>query len=104
MKNFAKGLLLGGAIGVIIGVLIVVGFKIKDKNEKITIERTITQSEDGDILTELSDGSFIIINEEKNIYEFQPVDLGDWSYELSSKTELDKIVQTYISIKNNGSF
>lgn len=52
----------------------------------------------GDFYFELSDGSWGIYKNNK--YEFQPVNLGDWSYELKDMEELKKITQTYLMNKN----
>lgn len=56
--------------------------------------------QDNDFYFELSDGSWGIHREEKNLYEFQPVELGDWSYTVKDEKELMNITQTYIDNKN----
>ena len=60
--------------------------------------------EDGSRLFELTDGSWFIINEEKGEYIFQPVDLGDWNYQVDNMEQLENIVKTYISMKNTGTW
>ena len=44
----------------------------------------------------LKDGSWVFINEEKNIYEFAPACMGDWSYELDNLLQLSRCVSTYL--------
>lgn len=60
--------------------------------------------ENGDLLTVLTDGSYSIVNESQGIYFFQPVDLGDWDVSLESSTQVEKIIATYMSIKNTGMY
>lgn len=73
---------------------------IAQKN--IKIEAILTEStenfhiEKGEYGIELSDGSWASVNLEKNHYEFQPVELGDWSYELENLTQLENVIKTYL--------
>ena len=87
--------------------------KANIKEEKITVTEVYKQEkkysmyknfylEKGDILIILSNNSWAICNQEKNIYTFQAMELGDWDYNLNSKEELENIIKTYISIKNTG--
>lgn len=50
---------------------------------------------------ELKDKSWFLIDEENNKYIFQPVELGDWDYELNSEEELRNIIATYFINKYN---
>lgn len=99
MKNFVKGLILVGVLG--LGVLIGAN---TNKVEKVEVSRILTQSEDGVYIDqgeqyiELSDGSWIIYG--NGNYIFQPVDLGDWDYQVENEEQLENLVKTYISIKN----
>lgn len=103
MKNLVKGLILVGALG--LGILI--GANI-NKVEKVEVSRILTQSEDGIYIEqgeqyiELSDGSWIIYG--NGNYIFQPVDLGDWDYQVENEQQLENLVKTYISIKNTGKY
>lgn len=105
MKNFKNVLM-----GMVIGGLLVIGVNNLQKVNEIKILREITQSEEGihlengDKFTEFTDGSFCITNEENGTYIFQPVDLGDWNYEVDNIKDLENIVKTYLNIKNNGNY
>lgn len=50
---------------------------------------------------EFSDKSWFICSDTENMYIFQPVELGDWNYELENKEELSKIMATYFINKYN---
>lgn len=67
---------------------------IQKNNDKVTIIDTFT----------VSNGSWAVYNDSKGNYIFQPTETGDWDVTLNSKEELDNIIETYINIKNNGSY
>lgn len=46
---------------------------------------------------EFQDGSWFVCND--NEYVFQPVELGDWDYELENKEQLRNIMATYFIYK-----
>ena len=46
---------------------------------------------------EFQDGSWFVCND--NEYVFQPVELGDWDYELENKEQLRDIMATYFIYK-----
>ena len=46
---------------------------------------------------EFQDGSWFVCND--NEYIFQPVELGDWNYELENKEQLRDIMATYFIYK-----
>mgnify|MGYP006918879936 CR=1 FL=1 len=50
---------------------------------------------------ELKDKSWFLIDRENNKYIFQPIELGDWDYELNSEEELKNIIATYFMNKYN---
>ena len=109
MKNTIKGIILGA----IIGGGLVFGFnKIQPQEtvKKVQIDKICTEStedvyvEPGEYYVELTDGSWLLVNEEKNYYLFQPSVLGDWDYELENIQQLENIVKTYINIQNTGSY
>lgn len=54
-----------------------------------------------DKVYEFIDGSWFICNNAENEYVFQPVELGDWDYEVKNKEELSKIMATYFINKYN---
>lgn len=56
----------------------------------------------GEYYFELTDGSWGLYKDGE--YTFQPVMLGDWSYDLDSEEDLQKITQTYISMNKYGYF
>ena len=91
--------------GLLVSVLVVGAFtlgKINVTNKKIEVTDIITEStkdfkiEEGETGLILSDGSWASINELKGHYVFQPVEMGDWSYSLNSKEELERCINTYI--------
>lgn len=119
MKNILKGLSLalifitGINIGAVLGKINTP--KIEEVHNEIEVVDTYHQEgttqkydgfylEDGDYLTVLSDGSWAISNEKTNLYIFQPIDLGDWDYQVDNAEQLKNIVDTYISMKNTGEF
>lgn len=75
-------------------------------NKTVKFDREIEDGEDGfykgegDRCWQLTDGSWILVNEEKGEYIFQPVALGDWDYELDNIEQLKNIVATYIECSN----
>lgn len=117
MKNLVKVLMLVVVLGfgfvVGVGVGSVESKVVETEKEKVKVEFMWYQQgdiqelegyylEDGDTLIELSDGSWAICNYKKNLYVFQPVDLGDWDYEVETAKQLQNIMKTYVSMKNNG--
>lgn len=54
-----------------------------------------------DKVYEFTDGSWFICNNAENEYIFQPIELGDWDYEVKNKEELSKIMATYFINKYN---
>lgn len=127
MKKLVKGLVLAGVLG--LGVIIGAGVNkpaekivevpvveyVEKETPKVDIEFTWVQEgneqelegfhlENGDLLTVLTDGSYSIVNESQGIYFFQPVDLGDWDVSLESSNQVEKIIATYISMKNTGMY
>ena len=77
------------------------------KGRRVEVANVISESTDtfllsnGEIGIELTDGSWASINTLTNQYEFQPVELGDWSYEADSLEEIEDIIKTYIENKNS---
>ena len=79
-----------------------------NKLERVHVARVEYESQEdvyldnGEKYIELSDGSYYIYGNGR--YIFQPVDLGDWDYELETYDDLMKVVNTYLSIKNTGMY
>lgn len=103
MKKLVKAL---GLIGVL-ALGIVIGANLnKNEVEKVHITRVEIESQEdvylekGEKYIELSDGSFYIYG--NGNYMFQPVDLGDWDYEVETYEQLMNLVNTYLSMKNTG--
>ncbi|EOU2097119.1 hypothetical protein C0L75_03100 [Clostridium perfringens] len=73
----------------------------------IQLKRILTKSsekdciflDEGEIYYEFTDGSWALANPKNNKYSFQPVELGDWDYELKSQKDLRNVVFTYIENK-----
>lgn len=57
--------------------------------------------EDGDIVVDLSDGSWLVYNIEKNKFAFQPVHMGDWDMEFNTIEEMRNAITTYYDIVTN---
>ena len=80
--------------------------EVEKKSEPVQVTNVLYEStdtfkiEEGEIGIELSDGSWASVNQLKGYYIFQPVDLGDWCYELESLEEVENIIKTYIEWKN----
>lgn len=76
----------------------------KETKEKISVVEVYTCENDGDVITEYSDGSWSCVNSENGVYEFQPIEMGDWSYVVDTKEQLDNLVATYKNIKEIGMY
>lgn len=92
--------------GIIIGTGVTMFNQNKNTQPKVEIKRIVTEAEDGiyieegDKFIELTDGSYMIINEYKQYYSFQPIEMNDWNYEVNNKEQLDDMVKIYINNKN----
>lgn len=81
--------------------------RLEDCKQQVEVANIIRESTDtfllsnGEIGIELTDGSWASINTLTGHYEFQPVELGDWSYEADSLEEIESIIKTYIENKNS---
>lgn len=89
-KNFYISFIVFIIIGLVMGLIIYLG--ITKNNENYCIE--ITKSEYKNVFY-LKDNSWFILDRENQEYIFQPVELGDWDYELNTEKELKKILATY---------
>lgn len=85
-------------------------FSFKYGSRKVEVDEILTESTDcfyiseGEYGVTFTDGSWISANPSTGHYEFQPVDLGDWSMEFDNLRDLENCVKTYLSTKNNGWF
>ena len=77
--------------------ILITSFIIQETNED---KFKITKTEYNKVY-ELTDKSWFLIDRENNKYIFQPVELGDWDYELNSEKELKNIIATYFINKYN---
>lgn len=77
--------------------ILITSFIIQETNED---KFEITKTECNKVY-ELTDKSWFLIDRENNKYIFQPVELGDWDYELNSDEELKNIIATYFINKYN---
>lgn len=77
--------------------ILITSFIIQETDED---KFEITKTEYNKIY-ELTDKSWFLIDRENNKYIFQPVELGDWDYELNSEEELRNIIATYFINKYN---
>lgn len=77
--------------------ILITSFIIQETNED---KFEITKTEYNKVY-ELTDKSWFLIDRENNKYIFQPVELGDWDYELNSEEELKNIIVTYFINKYN---
>ena len=93
--------------GLLVSILVVGSFALGGKisvtnNKQIEVTNIIHEStkdfeiEEGETGIIFSNGSWASINELKGYYVFQPVEMGDWSYNCDSLEELEKIINTYI--------
>lgn len=66
--------------------------------ETITITETIYKEDIG-LITEYSDGSFSCVNAVKGIFEFTPVECGDWNYTFNDESEMLAMIDRYKATK-----
>ena len=65
------------------------------RNTKIITTVSQQYKDNGGLITEYSNGSLSYIDDENDIYEFYPTELGDWSYSCSSIEELNNLLEDY---------
>ena len=73
------------------------------KSNKVEV-KNITYESNGDIIVDFTNGSWCIVNQEKGIYEFQPIEMGDYDYSFNDLVTMQKAIKTYLSIQNEGSY
>lgn len=89
-KNFYISFIAFIIISLVIGLIIYLGIMKNNKSDCIEF----TESEYKNVFY-LKDNSWFILDRENQEYIFQPVELGDWDYELNTEKELKKILATY---------
>lgn len=89
-KNFYISFIAFIIISLVICLIIYLGIIKNNKDDCIEI----TKSEYKNVFY-LKDNSWFILDRENQEYIFQPVELGDWDYELNTEKELKKILATY---------
>ena len=52
-------------------------------------------------IIEFNDNSYVVINHDKNIYEFYAAECGDYEIQASNQIELINIIKTYMFNKYN---
>ena len=52
-------------------------------------------------IIEFNDNSYVVINQDKNVYEFYSSECGDYEIKASNQTELINIIKTYMINKYN---
>lgn len=114
------------AIGVVGGVKIgevKKGIEVKNEvvevvsNQRLSIATESTQHKDlkeiaqkkglkqfDRIIEEFSNGSIGIKYPELDRYYFTPYEMGDWDYEFTNEEQYKNAINTYMSMKNNGTY
>ena len=67
---------------------------------KIKIE-SYNYIEKGKCIVELSDNSFALVDENKNIYSFYHYDMGDYDISFNTLSDLKSYISNYIDINSN---
>lgn len=72
-----------------------------ESNEKdFKIADTYTTKSNNTVI-EFNDKSFAVINESKDTFEFTPSECGDWEIKVKDRSELIKVIKTYMQNKYN---
>lgn len=104
IKNVLKGILLVGAITV---GLFATGEQQTGAIEQVTPVKAITESnenyyvEDGDNITEYSNGAYSVYNHCTDNYEVYFDELGDWGYSANTQQEVNRIIDSYNLVKED---
>ena len=64
------------------------------KKEFKIVDTYITES--GNTVIEFNDKTSVVINRDKNIFEFYPIECGDWEIVVNSYENLIGIIKTYM--------
>lgn len=108
MKN--KGLLKGLILISIVVIAFAIGGYTKQDKALVKVENILYKStedfklDEGEVGIEFNNGSWGIVNESKQQYIFQPEELGDWNYKFDNIEDFKNCIETYLNIKNEGSY
>ena len=73
---------------------------VEEVEKEFKIVNTYINKSDNNII-EFNDNSYIVINHDKNIYEFYAAETGDYEIQASNQIELVNITKTYMVNKYN---
>lgn len=73
---------------------------VEEVEKEFKIVNTYINKSDNNII-EFNDNSYVIINHDKNIYEFYAAECGDYEIPASNHSELINIIKTYMINKYN---
>ena len=73
---------------------------VEEVEKEFKIINTYVNKSNNNII-EFNDNSYIVINHDKNIYEFYAAECGDYEIQASNQIELINIIKTYMINKYN---
>ena len=73
---------------------------VEGVEKEFKIVNTYINNSNSNII-EFNDNSYVVINHDKNIYEFYAAECGDYEIQASNQIELINIIKTYMFNKYN---
>ena len=73
---------------------------VQEVRKEFKIINTYINNSNSNII-EFNDNSYVVINHDKNIYEFYAAECGDYEIQASNQIELINIIKTYMFNKYN---
>ena len=73
---------------------------VEEVEKEFKIVNTYINKSNNNII-EFNDNSYVVINHDKNIYEFYAAECGDYEIQASNQIELNNIIKTYMVNKYN---
>lgn len=73
---------------------------VEEVEKEFKIVNTYINKSNNNII-EFNDNSYVVINKDKNIYEFYAAECGDYEIQASNQIELINIIKTYMFNKYN---
>ena len=73
---------------------------VEEVEKEFKIINTYVNKSNNNII-EFNDNSYVVINHDKNIYEFYAAECGDYEIQASNHSELINIIKTYMTNKYN---
>ena len=67
------------------------------KKEFKIVDTYITES--GNTVIEFNDKTSVVINQDKNIFEFYPIECGDWEIKVNNHDNLINVIKSYMNNK-----